>query len=301
MSHEVHTLDLGFRGTPNVIASYLIPTSGGAVLIESGPGSTGKNLEAGLKRFGFGLSDLTDVFLTHIHLDHAGAAGWLARHGARIHVHPNGAPHLLDPKKLLDSAKRIYGDAMDELWGEFLPVPESHLIVETPGAKITVGDLELLAIETPGHANHHFAYLIEDICFTGDVAGVRLPGSNYVSVPTPPPEFHLGKWRDTLAKLRALEMRRIAPTHFGIFEDPAAHLDRLEEGLNELAEFIERVMAGSPPSEEISQRYQKWMHESYASHHVEDGELDAYEVASPWWMSPGGIERYWRKYRLNPS
>ncbi|HEY3897153.1 MAG TPA: MBL fold metallo-hydrolase [Chthoniobacter sp.] len=301
MPREIYTLDLEFRGAPHVIASYLIPTSKGAVLIESGPGSTTGKLEAGLKRLGFGLSDITDVFLTHIHLDHAGAAGWLARQGARIHVHPKGAPHLLDPKKLLESATRIYGDAMDALWGEFLPVAESQLVVESDGAKITVGDLELLAIETPGHADHHFAYVVEDLCFAGDVAGVRLPGSDYVSVPTPPPEFHLGKWRDTLTKLRTLEIRRIAPTHFGIFESPAKHLEMLATGLDALAKFIEEVMPGNPLPEEISQRYQEWMNEQYALHHVGGDELNAYEFASPWWMSPGGIQRYWRKYCLNPS
>ena len=299
MPPQVHTLDLGFQKTAYAIASYLIPTSRGAVLIESGPGSTIEGLKAGLKPFQLSPADISDVLLTHIHLDHAGAAGWLARQGARIHVHPNGAQHLLDPEKLLKSAKRVYGDRMEELWGEFLPVPESHLVVNPPGAKIEIGGLEFLALDTPGHADHHFAYLLEDICFSGDVGGVRLPGPDYLCIPAPPPEFHLGKWRDTLAKLRAVKFRRIAPTHFGIFEDVEKHLEMLDRGLEELSEFIERVMPGDPPIEEIERRYREWMGKRYASHGVDGQRLHAYEVANPSWMAPSGIQRYWRKHRMN--
>src|SRR5512138_996975 len=131
---EVHTLDLSFLGIPHVIASYLFKHSQGAILIESGPGSTLEGLRTALAAHDLTVHDITDVLLTHIHLDHAGAAGWLARHGnggrgARIYVHPNGAPHLLNPEKLLNSAQRIYGDMRDTLWGESLAVPEDRLIV----------------------------------------------------------------------------------------------------------------------------------------------------------------------------
>jgi glyoxylase-like metal-dependent hydrolase (beta-lactamase superfamily II) len=299
MSPEVHTLDLGFQKTEHAIASYLIPTSRGGVLIESGPGSTIEGLKAGLKPFQLSPADITDVLLTHIHLDHAGAAGWLARQGARIYVHPNGAQHLLDPEKLLKSAARVYGDRMQELWGDFLPVPASNLVVTQPETKIEIDGLEFLAVDTPGHADHHFAYLVGDICFTGDVGGVRLPGPDYLCVPTPPPEFHLGKWRETLATLRAMKFRRIAPTHFGIFEDVAKHLEMLERGLEELSEFIEKVMPGDPPIEEIMRRYQEWTAAHYASHGIEGRLREAYETANPAWMAPAGIQRYWRKHRMN--
>src|SRR4030042_4609731 len=125
----VVTIDLKFMGRANAIAAYLIPHRRGAVLVECGPGSTTTALEVGLSENGFHAEDITDVLLTHIHLDHAGAAGWLARRGARIHVHSAGAPHLLDPEKLLSSAKRIYGDMMDRLWGDFLPVQAGQLNV----------------------------------------------------------------------------------------------------------------------------------------------------------------------------
>src|SRR5690606_15095706 len=124
---RIVTLDLNFQGRPHAIAAYLIRDADSVVLIESGPGSTLPSLTAGLAAEGLSTRDVTHVLLTHIHLDHAGAAGWLANQGAEIYVHPVGAPHMLNPEKLLASATRIYGDRMDSLWGEFLPVPENKL------------------------------------------------------------------------------------------------------------------------------------------------------------------------------
>ena len=174
-STRVVTLDLNFQGRPHAIAAYLIRHSDGAVLIESGPGSTLSSLQAGLANEGLSPHDLTHVLLTHIHLDHAGAAGWIAQQGAQIIVHPVGAPHMLHPEKLLASAARIYGDRMQTLWGEFLPVPEDKLRVVEDGEQIVIGNSEFIPINTPGHAEHHYAYLFrskdhtEDICFCGDV------------------------------------------------------------------------------------------------------------------------------------
>src|SRR6185503_1212923 len=181
-SPSVITLDLNFQGRPHAIAAYLIrhPKGDGAVLIESGPGSTLAALEAGLAEEGLSPRNLTHVLLTHIHLDHAGAAGWLAQQGAEIIVHPVGAPHMLNPEKLLASATRIYGDRMQSLWGEFLPVPENKLRVVEDGEEIVIDELRFTPINTPGHAGHHYAYLFrskdhtEDICFSGDVGGVRI-------------------------------------------------------------------------------------------------------------------------------
>lgn len=295
---RLHTLDLNFQGIRNVIASYAVPHRKGVVLIDSGPGSTLESLTAALKQWELSPADVTDVLLSHIHLDHAGAAGWLARQGARIYCHPNGAPHLIAPEKLLRSAQRIYGDMMDRLWGEFLPVPEDHLVVLKDREEINIEGLRFMAIDTPGHADHHFAYLFEDICFTGDVGGVRLPGPPHLRVPMPPPEFHLEKWRASLHKLRAEKFARIAPTHFGIFEDAPSHLSMLERGLGEVEEFLEEVMPGNPPLEEINDRFQEWTRKRSAVHGLDRDQLSAYEIANPTWMSASGMQRYWRKYRL---
>src|SRR5687767_5725248 len=162
-SPSVITLDLKFQGRAHAIAAYLIRRGDAVVLVESGPGSTLPALEAGLAQEGLSPRDLTHVLLTHIHLDHAGAAGWLARQGAQIYVHPVGAPHMLNPEKLLASAARIYGDRMRSLWGEFLPVPESRLNVPNDMEEIAIGKLRFQPVNTPGHAEHHYAYLYEDI------------------------------------------------------------------------------------------------------------------------------------------
>ena len=260
---EVHTLDLNFLGIPHVIASYLIKHSLGAVIIESGPGSTLDGLRAALAAHDLTVHDVTDVLLTHIHLDHAGAAGWLARHGnggqgARVYVHPNGAPHLLNPEKLINSATRIYGEMMDTLWGEFLAVPEDRLIVLQDQQEVVIDKLRFCALDTPGHAEHHFAYLFEDICFTGDVGGVRLPGPPHLRVPMPPPEFHLEKWRASVNRLQSTGCQRVAPTHFGIYDDAAQHWEMLQRGLDEVEEFMQAVLPTDPPVEVINDRFTEW-------------------------------------------
>lgn len=301
MGINVTTLDLNFLGIPGAIAAYLIRHPGGAILVECGPGSTLPALLEGLKRNNIEVSDLTDVLLTHIHLDHAGAAGWLAHQGARIHVHPNGAPHLLNPEKLLASAARIYGDQMASLWGEFLAVPPEQLSVLNDGELVNIQGLTFKPLDTPGHADHHYAYIIENICFSGDIGGVRLTDTRHIRLPMPPPEFHLGKWRASLARLTKEQFSIIAPTHFGYFSDPEWHLSSLGKALEGIEAWIETIMPGDPEVSEINQRLSKWA-ESRA---VEDGvpveKIQAYESANPTWMSGYGIQRYWRKYRSIPT
>jgi glyoxylase-like metal-dependent hydrolase (beta-lactamase superfamily II) len=169
LTPQIHILDLNFQGCPNAIASYLVPHPEGLILFECGPGSTQTQLEKNIKEWGFSLDQLTHIFLTHIHLDHAGAAGWLAgQTDAVVHVHPRGAPHLVDPSRLLASAARIYKDQMDFLWGDFHPVPEDQLVILNDGDEVQVGPYVIRALDTPGHANHHLAYLLDEICFSGE-------------------------------------------------------------------------------------------------------------------------------------
>lgn len=300
-NHQVATIDLQFLGMPGAIAAYLIPHKQGAVLIESGPGSTLPTLITGIYAHGFSAADITDVILTHIHLDHAGAAGWLARQGARIHVHPNGKPHLLNPEKLLASAARIYGDQMDRLWGEFLPVPEDRLFVHSDNEAILIEDLEFLPLETPGHANHHYAYLYEDVCFSGDIGGVRLQQTQHLRLPMPPPELHLEEWRNSLSRLSQHSFKRIAPTHFGQFLDPDWHLAALSKALAEVEEWVTAQMPLNPPVDELNQKLTAWAYQRALADGVPEDKLQAYESANPTWMSGYGIQRYWRKHRLLPN
>jgi glyoxylase-like metal-dependent hydrolase (beta-lactamase superfamily II) len=293
----IHTLDLKFMGIPRTIASYLIPYENGAILVESGPGSTLPALQSRLKEYGLAPADVTDVLLTHIHLDHAGAAGWLSRQGAKIHVHHIGAPHMLNPDRLLASAGRIYGDMMETLWGEFLPVPENRLSILYDGDIVEVDGLRFRAIDTPGHAEHHLAYLFEDVCFSGDIGGVRLPGTRHIRLPMPPPEFQLEEWRNSLARLEEEQFARIAPTHFGLFFDPGWHLNALEKALDEVEEWMETIMPQEPEIEELKEDVTEWARERSLEGGVDPKIIEAYETANPSWMSAYGIQRYWRKFR----
>ncbi|MFZ5881291.1 MAG: MBL fold metallo-hydrolase [Chloroflexota bacterium] len=294
----VTPIDLNFQGRPKAIASYLIRHSTGAVLVESGPGSTLTALEAGLAREGLTPRDVTHVLLTHIHLDHAGAAGWFSQQGAQIIVHPVGAPHLLNPEKLIASATRIYGERMETLWGDFLPVTESRLRVAADGEEIVIGGLRFVAVNTPGHAEHHYVYLFEDLCFSGDVGGVRIPGYPYLRVPMPPPELHIERWRESLARIKSLRPARIAPTHFGIFDDPDWQLDAVAQGLDSALRWLEQVMPADPPVEELRRSFTAWVEAEGREMGLSPETTKAYEVANPLGMSADGLSRYWKKVRM---
>jgi glyoxylase-like metal-dependent hydrolase (beta-lactamase superfamily II) len=289
---------LNFQGRPQAIAAYLIRHSTGVVLVESGPGSTLPALEAALAKEGLSPRDVTHVLLTHIHLDHAGAAGWFSRQGAEILVPPVGAPHLLNPEKLIASATRIYGDRMETLWGEFLPVEESRLRVVADGEEIVIGDLRFVAVDTPGHAEHHYAYLFENLLFSGDVGGVRIPGYPYLRVPMPPPELHIERWHDSLTRMRALKPARIAPTHFGIFDDPDWQITAVEEGLNSAERWLEQVMPNDPPAEEMRHSFTEWMELQGREIGLTPEVTQAYGLANPLGMSADGLARYWKKIRM---
>ena len=295
---SVVTLDLNFQDKSQAIASYLIRDGDAVVLVESGPGSCLAGLEAGLRTNGLSLADVTHVLLTHIHLDHAGAAGRLSRYGAQIYVHPIGAPHLLNPEKLLASATRIYGDAMDTLWGEFLPVEQDQLHVVEDAQEIVIGNLRFVALSTPGHAEHHHVYLFEDICFSGDVGGVRIPGFPYLRVPMPPPELHIEKWRATLNRLRGQKFARIAPTHFGIYDDPEWHLREVEKGLDAAERWLEATMPADPPVDELRAQYTAWMDAQAREEGLSEAVLKSFNLANPLGMSVDGLTRYWRKVRM---
>ena len=296
---EIFTLDLNFQNCPNAIASYLIPHQEGLALIESGPGSTQDDLDRNLQELGYAIEEITHVLLTHIHLDHAGAAGWLAkRSDAKVYVHQRGAPHLLDPSKLLASATRIYQDKMDMLWGDFLSVPEEQLVILEDGMEIQVGSYTFRALDTPGHANHHMAFILDEICFSGDVGGVRIAsaGERHLRIPMPPPEFHPPKWRESVTKLKKEKISRIAPTHFGFFDDVEWHLDSVLSELDAVEEWMQMIMPREDSIEDLRKEFLNWVKNRSLELGVGEVTLDAFEKANPSGMSADGIKRYWDKY-----
>jgi glyoxylase-like metal-dependent hydrolase (beta-lactamase superfamily II) len=278
----LHLLDLRHLGRPKVIASYLLEGPEPA-LIDCGPSTCVDVLESELGEHGLALDDLRHLILTHIHLDHAGVAGTLVRRNPalRVHVSAVGAPHLVDPSRLERSARRLYEDEFDRLWGELAPVPEANVAVI--GERV----LGLEAWATPGHASHHVSFLDEEgVCFSGDAAGARIVPSRYVAPVAPPPDIDLEAWERSLDSIEARDPRALCLPHFGVVDDPAEHLVNMRRRLRIWAQ---RVRAGATP-EEFEQAVEEEV----------EGEADpetiaTYRQAAPFWQSHAGLKRYWEK------
>ena len=212
---DLFLIDHKFQGVPGTIASYLLVDGDDLTLIETGPATTMETLLAGVQAAGFDPDQITRLIVTHIHLDHAGAAGSLIQRlpRARLFVHRVGAPHMIDPSKLLASATRIFQEDMEQLWGEILPVPEERVVILDDESTLRIGGRVLKALYTPGHASHHLAYYDAEsgVIFTGDVAGARLSEAEYLRPPTLPPEVDLTLWRQSITRLRSLQARRSLP------------------------------------------------------------------------------------------
>ena len=292
---QITTLDLGFKNLPKTIASYLISGPDGLVLVETGPASTLPHLRAQLAEHGYKSSDIDHVLVTHIHLDHSGAAGWLARDGSQIYVHHVGAPHLIDPSRLLYSAGRIYGGQMDALWGETIAASEEKVTAVYDGDIIDVAGLQFTAIDTPGHAWHHHTYRLDDIAFTGDAAGIHIPGTYLVDLPAPPPEFKLEVWDNTINRLLAENLSAIYPTHFGKVEDPNEQLEQLRTLMHEAAEFVRLRMAENQDRDTITAAYVSWMQDRARASGLSDYTIQQFDAANPLYMSVDGIMRYWQR------
>jgi glyoxylase-like metal-dependent hydrolase (beta-lactamase superfamily II) len=301
MRMRVETIDLNFLGTEKVIASFLLLGGSSAAIVETGPTTCMGHLEAGLEANGVSQDDVREVFLTHIHLDHAGASGHLADSlpNATFYVHELGLPHLADPSKLVKSASRIYGDRMDELWGEARPVPEERLVVLGDGDEIEAAGGRLVAHDTPGHAYHHLAYLEPDSgsLFAGDVAGIRLPGQSYVRPPTPPPEIDVEAWVRSIEKIRKIAPSTLHPTHFGRYEDVDRHLSELEQRLQAWLLFVEGRTNEGASREEISEELRVKGDEEMLAEGAAPEESGRYDLAGNYEMLTAGILRYVEKRR----
>jgi glyoxylase-like metal-dependent hydrolase (beta-lactamase superfamily II) len=252
----VFRIDLELGGTPGIVAAYLLVGAGPTALVETGPASTIETLLSGIEAAGVDPGAIEEIVVTHVHLDHAGGAGDLLARlpRPRLHVHPSGAPHLADPGRLLASARRIYGDALDGLWGGMRAVPPARLRVLPDGADLPVAGTRLRTLHTPGHAGHHCAFHEPErgVVFTGDVGGIRLGGIPHVVPPTPPPDIDLAAWGASLLRLRQLRPRSLALTHFGGYRDVDWHLDEVLSRLHRWAGWVEGCAAGAAPRESIA-------------------------------------------------
>lgn len=292
----IHTLDLHFLEFDRAIASFLVETSEGPVLIESGPYSTFPTLVERIKKTGYSPKDIRHVLLTHIHFDHAGAAWALAQQGAQIYVHPFGARHLSAPEKLWDSARRIYQDDMERLWGQMQPIPNEQITPVDHEQPIVVGDTTFRAWHTPGHAVHHVAWQLDDVIFTGDVAGVRIHADDQiVEPPCPPPDINIEDWLDSIKKIRQLKPKALYLTHFSRVEDIDWHLDELERRLIDWGNWIKEKMELGHGPEETVPGFKAFVADQLRKEGVDEPAIRQYEAANPSWMSVAGLMRYWKK------
>ena len=244
---SIHSIDLMHQNVPGAIAAWAVEGPEGWLLVESGPASTGDALDEGLTRLGVTPDALAGVLLTHIHLDHAGGAWRYAQQGVPIHVHHVGRPHLVDPARLERSARRIYGDRYDSLWGPMQPCEASLVQAVSDGEQIQVAGLNFEAIETLGHARHHHAWhlLGTDVLFSGDAAAMRVPDTDWLTIPMPPPEFDHAAWQRSMDRLASGPWESFYLTHGGIARDIAGHLTQLRASMTEQIAWI-TASAGAP-------------------------------------------------------
>ncbi len=292
----IQILDLEFLNRPDTVAAFLVETDEGPVLFETGPYSTYAHLQKKLTEKGYQPGDLRHVFLTHIHFDHAGAAWALAKEGATIYVHPFGQRHLHNPEKLWNSAKMIYQDKMEFLWGAIEGISEARLRTVVHGESFHIGGVEIVGWHTPGHAVHHIAWQIGDSVLCGDVAGVRIGSAGIVVPPCPPPDINIEDWQQSLALIRGLNPAALYLTHYGVFTDVAAHLDALEQRLLDRANWMKPYFEKQMAVSEITPLFQAYVLEELRANGVTDEAiLQQYENANPSWMSVAGLLRYWQK------
>ena len=299
---KIHILDTRHLGHAGIVAATALETADGLALFDTGPESTFDNVIADLREAGFQPADVRRVFVSHIHFDHAGAAWRFAGPsrtggmGSTIYVHPKGAPHLIDPKKLIESATRIFGNDMERLWGEIAPVPAERMRILQDNDVVRIPPFEIRAISTPGHASHHHVYHWNDSVFGGDIAGVRIGGGPPIP-PFVPPELDVESWRESIAKIRALNAAHLYLPHFGeIAGSINDHLDTLDERVARWPEwFREKIRAGDDEVK-LRSEFAELEHAELREGGASEAEIDGYEAADPSHMAVTASLRYWKKY-----
>ncbi len=296
-------IDLEYLGHPGQIATSVLDTPAGLVVVDCGPTTTLEALEAGLVRLGATFQDVRAILVSHIHLDHSGAAGVLAAEipGLAVYVHERGMAHLIDPARLVRSATMLYGDRMERLWGEVRPVPESSLRILAGGERLQFGDRSIRTAYTPGHASHHLSFFDErtGIAYTGDVVGEQHPGSTVPIPVTPPPDIDVEEMRTSGARIHDWRPERLFVTHFGVVEAPEAFITEHEARLVDWSEKT-RLSLDRPGSDE--DRAERFAEEEYPRLIAQLPEVAAgylrREILTGNWV---GLARYWRKKLERPG
>lgn len=291
-------IDLNWLNHPRAIACALLRSKDSVALVDPGPASCLSTLRKQLGLQGLRVSDLDAILLTHIHLDHAGATGSLVRENPRlrVYVHENGAPHMNAPEKLLNSAARLYGDEMQRLYGEFLPVPQGNLHILRGGEVLEVAGRDLQVLYTPGHASHHVTYHdpTEGTAFVGDTAGICINGHSFILPATPPPDISLELWDASLDAIANLRPNKLFLTHFSFSENPARHIASYRERLHYWSESVARILASGLDEAGQMKRFAEEIG-AEAARQIAPEELANYAFAGALNLSWLGLARYHRK------
>ena len=292
-------VDLNFRDRPEIIATAILHGPAGVALVDPGPSTTLQTLTSALEKKSIRFGDVREMLITHIHLDHAGATGTiLERHPhIDVFVHARGAPHLVDPSKLLASAGRLYAEDMDALWGEVKPVPAKHLHVVEGGETLTIVGREIKVEYTPGHASHHVSYLdtASRVAFVGDTAGIRRGSGTYVMPPTPPPDIDIEAWRASEQKILAWDPDTLFLTHFGPSHGARQHFQAMFENMEAWSRIVRRLLADSSLADQ--ERQKRFTEEVFLdlTRRVGEPEAIGYTKAGGLNYSWQGLARYWKK------
>ncbi len=301
-SMQVHTIDLEFQGIPGVIAAFVVEGDHGAVLFETGPATCAETLRAKIKALGFDPAAFSGIFVTHIHLDHAGGAGAFAKERVPLYVHPKGSQHLINPSRLTESARMVYGDEFDLLWGEMTPVSEDGVYALGDGEAIFCGGLTIEAIETPGHAFHHHSFLVNgSVLFAGDAAGARLDDSGFISVTSAPPQFHLEHTLASLDRLRDLNVERVFLTHFGEVPNPDSHWIDYRDAVELNATFVQQRINEGMDEESLRIAYQAFQMEQAFRANLPRDTWERFQSINGTAMCADGIRIYWEKKAIEAS
>jgi glyoxylase-like metal-dependent hydrolase (beta-lactamase superfamily II) len=297
LSHGLSWIDLRFQGRSHVIATGVVQGRGGAALIDPGPTSCLDELDLGLQAHGVRWSDVRQILLTHVHLDHAGATGTIvgAHPHIQVFVHERGLKHMVDPSRLRDSATRIYGDRMQQLWGELAAVPADHLVPLAGGERVEAGGRTFEVAYTPGHASHHVSFFdpSSGVAFVGDTAGVCIQGG-YVLPPTPPPDIDLDLWAGSAGRILAWAPSTLMLTHFGPVTEVRPHVGALMEHLDMTAALASKLLKEPGSDEQRAAAFADQLRQVLRRHMTET-QVATYVVAAAYEHLFSGLARYWRK------
>ncbi|MGQ0643803.1 MAG: MBL fold metallo-hydrolase [Gemmatimonadaceae bacterium] len=296
-AEDATLVDLEYRGHTEYLAALALETSDGLAVVDPGPSVTIDTLLAAVREIASAESTLKHLLLTHIHLDHGGCAGVLAARfpSLTVYVHERGAAHLVDPSRLLASATRLYGDRMDELWGEVRPCAADRVRIVRDGERLTIGARTIRVAYTPGHAIHHVAYFDEStgLAYVGDAAGERFHSGTPIIPTTPPPDVDLEAWRDSTDRVRAWQANALVLSHFGVFDDPQLHLTRHDSALRDWADAVRASLDAPGTDDERAAHFAKERLAAVQAASTPEGATRVHfsQIRDCWF----GLARYWRR------